>query len=205
MTMRSGTVLEEAIKLLKPDLKQRGFSPKGKLSFVKKAKSGGNTELLQFQRSQESTAEMTLVTINYGIHSARIAAALHEDGSASTDVTCAHWRKRIRKEGKEHWITVWHSDDPHSIYRILEQASSEVIDELDRHSSDEALRDVWLSGAGPGIVKMSRLLHLAILLRDLGPEEQLPGVISALRKLVSGSVHEGRIERQLGQIGLLPA
>jgi hypothetical protein len=72
-----------------------------------------------------------------------------------------------------------------------------VLPELIAHSTDEALRDEWLSGLSPGIGKMQRLLYLAVLVHEIGRSEKLGSVVEELRRLVSGGVHEVLVERQL--------
>jgi hypothetical protein len=129
---------------------------------------------------------------------------MREDASAATDVRRAHWRRRIKEDGVERWIAVSGADDGARIARVLMTASTAALEDLENHASDEALRDERLAGSSPGLVETQRLLYLAVLLRDIGPDPQVPGVVATLRNRVSGTVHEGRIERQLGGLGLLP-
>jgi hypothetical protein len=82
--------------------------------------------------------------------------------------------------------------------RILAAFESILPDLLD-HSTDDTPCRLWLSGVSPGMTKMQRLLFLAILINEQGPAEQLTAVVAELRSLVSGTVHEGFVERQLAK------
>ena len=77
-----------------------------------------------------------------------------------------------------------------------------VIPDLEKHSTDELLRDEWLAGVSPGLTRQQRLHYLVLLLRDLGPRERLAESITALRTLVVGTVHEGLVEFELKRLGL---
>lgn len=47
---------------------------------------------------------------------------------------------------------------------------------INKYISDEALRDLWLSGQSPGISSVRRLMYLSVMLRALGPIESLNDV-----------------------------
>src|SRR5437870_9506926 len=134
---------------LRTELKRRGYSAKG-LSFGRMHPSG-NSLMLAIQRSTKSTHLETLVTLNYGVYSARIGRWLEDDIAAARDVTRAHWRQRIRESGREKWIRI-------APERAIEDASRELFEQielattdLENHGTDESLRDDWLASVSPGL------------------------------------------------------
>ena len=53
---------------------------------------------------------------------------------------------------------------------------------IEQYIRDEALRDLWLSGASPGETDLMRLRYLAVLLKALGPDVHLEPTLDALRR-----------------------
>src|SRR5262249_54872076 len=158
--------------------------------------------LLSVQKSQTSSAAESRLAINYGTYSKRIGVALRDPASYEIALDRSHWRKRFSEGGREKWLSVKGSDAVEQSAGSILQGVAIVLPELRDHSTDEALRDEWLSGVSPGIVEMKRLLYLAILINEIGHKERLESVVADLRALVSGGVHESLIERQLTDAGL---
>jgi hypothetical protein len=198
--MDSKDVLKEALVVVRQGLKVRGLAAKGTTYF--RRIDGGNTEVVSVQKSTKSSSIESLVTLNYGAYSARVGGKLGDDASSSLDVAKTHWRKRLSQGGREQWLSVKAADLADETAKLILSAVDGALQELNEQSTDEKLRDTWLAGLSPGIGAMQRLLFLAILVKDLGPAERLPTVIAELRQLVSGSVHEGLVERQLAMIGV---
>jgi hypothetical protein len=198
--MASADVLKEALAGVRRTLRENGFSAKG-TTFHRKA-SDGNTMLMSIQRSVESNAAETLVTVNYGVYSARIGKKRQDEASAALNVWEAHWRERLSEGGAEKWMHVESTDSPPEIGMALVRAVNGVLPDLLAHSTDEALRDEWLSGRSPGLGKMQRLLFLAILVHEIGPREKLGGVLAELRKTVEGGIHERLVEFDLALAGV---
>jgi hypothetical protein len=180
-------------------LKARGFSARGS-TFA--AKQGDNTLLIALQRSTKAPGMHVAITLNYGVHCAAAGRALGEAEDASTDVWRAHWRKRLSDDGREQWIRFDASGAREDELASILESVDRVVDELRAHSTDEALRDEWLTGASPGQGAMQRMLFLAVLLKKLGPQALLDRVVGDLRKLVAGGVHEGLTEERLKTAGL---
>ena len=57
-----------------------------------------------------------------------------------------------------------------------------AVPEISRYVSDEALRDLWLSGRSPGLGEYERLRYLAVLLKAISPGEHLEPTLEALRR-----------------------
>lgn len=199
--IESASVLKEALIELKRTLKERGFAASG-ATFHRKAEDG-NTVMLSVQKSKNPAPGRVQLTLNYGIYCALIGSRLEgDDGSAPIDVTKAHWRKRLSDGAREKWLSIEATDSSHNCARVIVDAAEGVLAELGAHSSNTALRDEWMAGSSPGLTDMQRLLFLAILVSEIGPNERLEGLVEELRALVSGSVHERLVARQLGRAGV---
>jgi len=198
--MDSSSVAREALVLVRKRLKEVGFSAKRTVFFRKV--DGGNIVVLSIQRSTKSSRIELKMTINYGVYSTRIGTKLETDPSSALDLSKAHWRKRLTEDGNEKWLCVKSTDSPDESGSLLVRALQSVLPELVEHSTDEALRNQWLSGISPGIGGMQRLLYLAILVNEIGPREKLDSVVRELRTSVAGKIHEGLVERQLTIAGI---
>jgi len=198
--IESGAVLKEALALVRRALKERGFSAKG-VNFHRKSQDG-NVIMMSIQKSTTSTVAASLVTLNYGVYSALIGSKFQDDPAAATDILRAHWRKRLSGGGREKWLTIAATDLPDDSAQVIVDAAESILPELVAHSTNQALRDEWLGGASPGLTKMDRLLHAAVVVNEIGPLEKVAGVVGELRALVARGVHEGLVERQLARAGV---
>jgi hypothetical protein len=193
-------VLSDVLASVRRALKERGFSTKGQ-TFHQQLEHG-NTILLSLQKSSTSTRIESEVAINYGVYSAVIGRSLQDEPGAALDVTRTHWRKRLGENGREKWLRLKLGDPPDERAQLIVKGIEQVLPDLLNHSTNEALRDEWLSGSSPGIGDMQRLIYAAILVHQIGPADRLRAVILELRKLVAGSVHESLVERQLARAGV---
>jgi hypothetical protein len=197
--MQGGSLINAALAGVRGALMEMGFSRKGR-SFFRKA--SGNSILLSIQNSVESSSRESRVTLNYGVYSVRIGRKLADDPTAEFDVSRAHWRKRLTEDGIEKWLYIRSKDSPAERGMAILDEITRVLPELAGRSTDEALRDEWLSGSSPGIRGMQRLLYLAVLLNEIGPIDKLPIVVRELRYLVSGKLQENFVERELARAGI---
>jgi hypothetical protein len=198
--MEGRSVLTEALGIVRRFLKEQGFSARG--TAFRRTCEDGNTIVLSLQKSVKSSPREALVTINYGVYSARIASKFPNDSPPGFDVAAAHWRKRLSEDGREKWLQVRETDSPAESARTMLRCLEGVLVQLEEHSTDQALRDEWFTGSSPGIGKMQRMLFLAILVKEIGPPERLEEVVEDLRTFVSGTVHEALVERQLAEAGI---
>lgn len=196
----SNLVLRDAVIAIRTALKQRGFSRKG-TNFFRKL-DNGNTILLSLQKSIKSSPAEALVTINYGVYSARIGEKLSGCAVSAFDVGQAHWRKRLVEAGGEKWVSVKATDAAEERAQFIVAAIDAILADLLGYSTDEALCALWLYGSSPGVGNMQRLLYLAVLINEIGPSDRLPSVVRELRSLVVGTIHERLVERQLATAGV---
>jgi hypothetical protein len=194
------TISKEVLAIVRGALKERGINAKGTMFY--KRVDGGNTIALSLQKSQKSSVAEVLVTVNYGVYSARIGATLRDDPAWAMDVLQAHWRDRLNEGGQEKWLRLSATEAADKVARTILDAIDGILPGLLAHSTDEALRAEWLSGRSPGIVNMQRLLFLSILLNEMGPTERLGEVVGELRTLVQGTVHESLVEGRLARAGV---
>ena len=68
---------------------------------------------------------------------------------------------------------------------ITRQLSGAVLPALQAHSSDAGLRDDWLVRRDTWVSEAEQLGYLIVLMRDLGPTEQIAGLQQRLRYLVA--------------------
>jgi len=54
--------------------------------------------------------------------------------------------------------------------------------------TDEALRDLWLSGASPGLNEFERFKNLSVLLKAIGPSDLLEPVLHNLLRVTEGQM-----------------
>lgn len=153
--------------------------------------------MLSIQSSSKSDSARALVTLNYGICSTRISARLKRPTAATLDLSAAHWRKRLTEGGVEKWIPIVHANSVEQNVELVIRHFDDVLAELEQHSSDEALRDEWLTGSSPGLTPMRRMIYLLILLEEIGPEVKIAGVAEDLRRFVAGTVHQGIVNYEL--------
>jgi len=165
-----------------PTLRDLLFRKVGLYYFRKRS---DNWELLQFQRSWSNTADATRFTINCGIVSFRLARfVLGSVPKMPTPEYNWHYSQRLgflMPGGQDTW---WTLDASTAVDSLGSELSGLIVDlaipTLDTHVSDEALRDLWLSGRSPGLTDVHRLMYVSVLLRDLGPREQYDSVRSEL-------------------------
>jgi hypothetical protein len=111
-------------------------------------------------------------------------------------VSTAHWQNRVHDENnREIWLVLDGSDVRDRLKLLLDEALAE----LDRHASDAALRDLWLTGYGSGLTKFQLLLNLVLLLDQIGPAGKLAPALQALRVYVDGTPQAGVARYILGE------
>ena len=183
----------EAFKALLADaaatLKSSGYSRRGLTFFRERS---GNYGLIQFQKSQKTTAKIVVFTANVGVVSGRLArffGGTVRSGQPPDSVW--HWYARLgalRFDGQDKW---WILGGTQELDRVAREIKSALVTlaqpELDKYLQDESLRDLWLTGRSPGLTDLQRLKYLAILVKALGPQERLPSILADLRRVSRAS------------------
>lgn len=181
-------------------LAERGYGGSG-TTFVRRG-DDGNTLIVELQKGSKSTPTAAVLTINYGVYSARVGRCLDEDSAAARDVARAHWRSRIDEDGRERWLTISVAASEVDIETELRPVLAEVDADLQSHRSDVELRDAWLTGHGGGLTRMQRLIYLSCLVKQIGPADRLDEVVGELRAYVEGRPQAAIVRHQLARIGI---
>ena len=140
------------------------------------------------QSSVKSDANRKIITFNVGVSSERLLQFLSRPPvRTKLVINDCHWCERLGfliPDRHDKWWQVGPETD-------LEQLGAELVDclenyaipALEKYATDEALRDLWLSGESPGLTNEGRLSNLALLLSALGPAECLEPVLAELKQL----------------------
>jgi hypothetical protein len=187
--MKPQEAYEALVKRSTVLLRAHGFSRKGRTLFHRQ---DANWALINLQRSRRNTVDLVKFTVNLGVLSTRLAAFFADTPPGKRpSVWDCHWRQRIGwllPQNRDVW---WSIDIGTSFPELSSEIEMYLVDlvvpELEAHISDEALRDLWLSGRSPGLTDFQRLMNLSVLLKEIGPVDALSSVLKDL-----GSVSEGR-------------
>lgn len=198
----SQALLKQAIANLMRAFKAKGFTARGKTLF--RVHSSGNVAMMLIQSSRDSTASVAKFTINYGVYSKRIGAALKDEPAAATDVWTAHLRSRVSDGDHERWMFIAAEDSVEQATALLLGAAVDVLPDLEARTADEALRDMWLADRCPGLMEQQRLVYLAILLHEIGPRERLPAILDELDRLLERNPRAGMVYDPLIAAGVRP-
>jgi hypothetical protein len=170
-------------EVVSPPLKTLGFT---KLHNTFYYPNKGNLGIMNFQKSDKSNSKEIIFTVNAGIWSKRIQNFLGQVGqNKKPDIWDAHWRVRIGNllsEKNDIWWTFTNGTNIEELGKtILNIVKDYAFPAILEFISDEALRDLWLSGKSPSITEFERLLYLAVLLKQIGPLENLDTTIKKLK------------------------
>jgi hypothetical protein len=152
----------------------------------------GNWGVIGFQKSQSSTREEIAFTVNVGVVSARLArfSPRRAKGEVLPTPDEWHWGHRLGFLMPEH-DDVWWKIDGRSDSEVTPGVGGALVQyavpEIAKHASDEALRDLWLTGRSPGLTDLQRLRNLAVLLHFLGPADRLPAVLQDIATISKGA------------------
>lgn len=172
-----------------PLLKGRGFTRSGQIF---RAPRGENRMLIAFQKSVKSSADHVVFTATLGVWSHRVAQFdwLGEMNQQPSIDRC-HWTRRLGEllpEQQDHWWTLTGTvRDAQVAQEVTQLLTERALPLLSQMSSDEELRDVWLTGNAPGLTEFQRLMYLSSLLRSVGPAPALGPVLDELRKETAGT------------------
>lgn len=191
----------DLVRRLGEALRARDFEHRG--SRFTRRNGSGNHQIVELQRSSKSKGSEVVFTINVGTFLGRLAAffpARHDPPGVSD----SHWSERLGfllPGRKDRWWTVGPNTDVAELAdALIEGLCGYALPALERYSVDEQLRDLWLSKQAPNLTELQRLLHLSVLLHDIGPSEELASVISELRAVSAGRPSAGVVARHLEKL-----
>jgi uncharacterized protein DUF4304 len=175
-------LLSDFVKLMNPFFAAQGFTRSDLRYWLPR---GENGSVVQFQSSLSSTRQAANITVNLGIWNRRVATFDDPEATKRDFVLdSCHWSIRLgnlRVPPQDEWWTIEGSSRDGRVQSDIEELLIEKgFPELERLSADQSLRDLWLSGKGPGRTSFQRLYGLSILLAEIGPLDRLPGVLKEL-------------------------
>ena len=188
-----------------PRLKRHGFTRKRQTFYLQR---GENLGLINLQKSTTSTADASIFTMNLGVASARLRRFADPEWwtSRSVSILDCQWETRIGSllpGGHDKWWSLAEGEPLAPIIDelipVLEDVAVPTIEQL---ISDEGLRNYWLACFRSGGLGFLGLKHLSVLLKALGPEEDLQPVLDEMWRQVEGQpaastarVHFKRLNR----------
>jgi hypothetical protein len=180
-----GVAFAELVKRVGDFLQQRGFEGRGPVFFRVRA---GNWALIALQKSQKTSADAIVFTVNVGVVSERLARffSIPLMPNRPPEAGEWHWRQRLGfllPEGLDKWWTIKSNTRIEEVSREVERALELALPEVEKHIRDEFLRDLWLTGRSPGLTEVQRLKNLAVLLKALGPEDRVTPILDELRRV----------------------
>lgn len=173
-------------------LKTKKFALKGACFCVFKE---GNYGLLDFQKSQRSTADEVLFTINIGICSMKLLKFFHPDFTDlkfKPRIVDCHWRERIGfllPEKDDKWWSIPKDIDLRKdlLPEIREVILQLALPKIEAKISDEMLVDEWVSDRSPGLTDIQRLTHLLVLLKNTDKESLVSVYVDELKRKLEGN------------------
>ncbi|MGV3455588.1 MAG: DUF4304 domain-containing protein [Sphingobium phenoxybenzoativorans] len=145
-------------------LKDAGFTKRG-TSF--RIESGGNVQIIDFQRSSDSSASAIKFTVNLGVISGELLRKWDPEKVLSKEgVWSAHLRERIgaltpAKEDK--WWTVTSFPVANIKEEVANLIATLAVPFLRQHAHDSDLIALWQTGRSPGLTEGQKIRNLALL------------------------------------------
>jgi hypothetical protein len=145
-------------------LKPAGFRKKGMSNF--KRELTDVVHFVQVQKSQKSTKDSAVVTINLGIYSFLVG---DREGykNVEPELAACHWRKRLGRflpKPEDKW---WELNNEESSRiageEICALLKEKALPELEQFSSTSELKQLWVTGESPGITEFQREKYLGML------------------------------------------
>jgi hypothetical protein len=191
---------EQLLTELGPVLSEQGFRRRGQRFHLR---GGDNWALVEFQKSTKSTREATIFTVNLGVALGRLLTFAGVDTARPPSIDQCHWSERIGflVGSRDKWWTI---DQATDVGALDEELRREIVDrgvpEIKRLLSEEALKILWLEGRSPGLTDIQRLKHLSVLLKALGPAEQLEPTLRRLEDLSAGKPTAGMVKHHIDRL-----
>lgn len=141
-------------------LKPLGYRKSG-ASFLRDC--GDVILVVQLQKSQKTTPDTLVVTLNLGIFSRVVASRIGRLLTTPTIVDC-HWQERIGFLMPERYDKWWSASTEAEACTVAEELDEALhtfgLPALEQISSTDGLRALWASGEGPGLTELERERYL---------------------------------------------
>ncbi len=155
--------LNNLIEEVASEIKSRGFVRRKR---TLRSLVGANAALIDFQKSDRSSSQRLVFTINLGT----VCGALLVGGGNTVekaDISDSHLRTRLGmlfdKPGDK-WWEISRATDLVALQQELSEAIAKfALPFLQTYTKNEALKDLWQSGKSPGLTEVQRSRFLARL------------------------------------------
>jgi uncharacterized protein DUF4304 len=169
---------------VEPILSEHGFERADRTFYRVR---NGNWNAIEIQESVQSLADGVRFTINVGTCSERLRKFTFQQRVGHFPmVDECQWKTRIGgllPERRDKWWLVSNASQLREVITELRRICARVIlPAFDSHQSDEQLRDLWLTGKSLGRTELERLVFLAVLLQDLGPQAEYEKLVQHMRR-----------------------
>ncbi len=181
-------MFKNIIKELSPLLKRIDFVKKGN-NFYKV--SDKNYGVINFQKSKNSTKEVLIFTINFGVYSNVLGQLLygHNDLTQPEVAQCQWWARvgYFMPGSPDYWWNVNISDNLNNVIsNVMEAVQSIIVPELDKRLSDEGLINCWINESYAGATEIGRFEYLTTLLKAKGDFNTLNRVVETFMQKSKG-------------------
>jgi Domain of unknown function (DUF4304) len=160
-------IFKTLIKELSPLLAEIGFIKKGNNFYMVSDKNYG---VVNFQKSRNSTKDVLVFTINFGVYSSVLGHLLYGyNDLINPDVEQCQWEARLGSfmpDSPDYWWNVNVSDNFNSVVsEVMEAIKSIIMPELNKRLSNEGLINSWLNDSYAGTTEIGRFKYLTTLLK----------------------------------------
>jgi hypothetical protein len=156
-------MFDELIAVVAQSLLSFGFVRRGK---VLKSVSNGNAEIIEFQKSDKSTENRVMFTINLGLVCGALLDQERMDIHRST-ILDAHLRNRLGsllEPANDTWWDLTPSTEIDSLAAELSSLlSTKGVPYLENYKNSDQLIALWESGKSPGLTAVQRARLLSEL------------------------------------------
>lgn len=195
-------IFKNIISELSPMLKPIGFNKKGNNFYLGLGKNFG---IVNFQKSRDSTKELVVFTINFGVYSNSVGQLI--DGYndlARPEVEQCQWRARVGAfmlGSPDYWWKVKMSDNLNSTTSsVMEAVQSIIVPEINKRLSDEGLISCWMNEGYAGTTEIGRFRYLTTLLKTKGDFNTLNRVVETFMQQSKGKPNALRALEHLKEI-----
>lgn len=161
--MTSAEFMKVILEKIHAALKPAGFKKSGTAFLTER---NDVVWVVQVQKSQKTTRELLVTTVNLGVFSHLLAARLGQDSSKPTVWDC-HWQERIGflvPERYDKWWEVASNEKAHDVGdEIVGILTKHGIPTLEHLSSTSSLRSLWTTGKSPGLTEVQRRRYLSLI------------------------------------------
>jgi hypothetical protein len=189
MSNSPNTIFSSLLKeIIAPALKDYGYCRRGNSFYLFR---DSNCGLINFQKSVASRKDRLILTINLGVASSRLLESLSaKHRGLNLSIADCHWTNRIgnlQLSRHDKWWTISRETHQGDLGAEIVKCLMEfAVPEIEKHLSDEALRDLWISGTAPGLTDFQRLVYLSLLLKTIGPNDLLQKTVQEMRLISDG-------------------